>query len=143
MSQPASRFYEFGPFRIDAEKRVLLREGEAVPLVPKAFDMLLALVRHRGEVLEKDRLLEIVWPDSIVKELDAELPDLIVEKQTISRLIIEEQSGQEKASDAELECAVSPHHLRPGLTALLAAGLVVAALSGLSKQKYVPPHNIA
>jgi DNA-binding winged helix-turn-helix (wHTH) protein/TolB-like protein/tetratricopeptide (TPR) repeat protein len=64
----ARRFYQFGPFRIDAEKRVLLREGEAVPLKPKAFDALLVLVQHHGEVLEKDVLMDMLWPDSDVEE---------------------------------------------------------------------------
>jgi DNA-binding winged helix-turn-helix (wHTH) protein/TolB-like protein/Flp pilus assembly protein TadD len=62
------RFYDFGPFRIDAEKRGLLRNGEAVPLAPKAFDMLLVLVQHAGTVLEKDQLLEMLWPDSFIEE---------------------------------------------------------------------------
>jgi DNA-binding winged helix-turn-helix (wHTH) protein len=65
---PIKRFYQFGLFRIDAEKRVLLREGEVVPLAPKAFDTLLALVQHHGEVLEKDGLMEMLWPDSDVEE---------------------------------------------------------------------------
>ncbi len=67
--------YEFGPFRIDREKRLLLRDGKAVALVPKSFDMLLALVQCRGEVLEKDRLLKMLWPDTIVEE--ANLPQNI------------------------------------------------------------------
>ncbi|MEW6213193.1 MAG: winged helix-turn-helix domain-containing protein [Acidobacteriota bacterium] len=71
--EPATvRFYEFGPFRIDAAKRLLLREGEMVPLAPKAFDTLLVLVRHQGQVLEKDELMEMLWPDSDVEE--ANLP---------------------------------------------------------------------
>lgn len=61
-------FYQFGPFRIDAEKRLLMREGEAVPLKPKTFDMLLALVQHHGQVLEKDVLMGMLWPDSDVEE---------------------------------------------------------------------------
>ena len=61
-------FYQFGPFRIDAEKRLLMREGETVPLKGKAFDMLLALVQHRGQVLEKDGLMRMLWPDSDVEE---------------------------------------------------------------------------
>jgi DNA-binding winged helix-turn-helix (wHTH) protein/TolB-like protein/Tfp pilus assembly protein PilF len=65
---PTKRFYQFGLFRIDAEKRVLLREGEAVPLKPKAFDVLLVLVQRHGEVLEKDGLMEMLWPDSDVEE---------------------------------------------------------------------------
>jgi DNA-binding winged helix-turn-helix (wHTH) protein/TolB-like protein/Tfp pilus assembly protein PilF len=62
------RYYQFDLFRIDADKRVLLREGEVVPLKPKAFDTLLALVQHHGEVLEKDGLMEMLWPDSDVEE---------------------------------------------------------------------------
>src|SRR5262245_39309363 len=72
MSEPIQHFYRFGPFSIDPQKRVLLRQGEAVPLAPKAFDTLLALVEHHGEVLEKDRLMDILWPDSQVEE--ANLP---------------------------------------------------------------------
>ena len=62
------RFYQFGSFRIDAEKRVLRREGEVMTLKPKAFDMLLILVQHHGEVLEKDDLMKMLWPDSDVEE---------------------------------------------------------------------------
>jgi len=72
MSELIHRFYQFGPYCIDAEKRVLLRDGEVVSLAPKAFDTLLALVQHHGEVLEKDELMEMLWPDSEVEE--ANLP---------------------------------------------------------------------
>ena len=75
MSSPPARFYQFGPFRIDAEKRVLMREGEIEPLAPKAFDLLMVLVRHHGEVLEKSELMEMLWPDSDVEE--ANLPQNI------------------------------------------------------------------
>lgn len=59
--------YEFGPFRIDARERLLLRDGSPVPLLPKSFDALLALVRSGG-LLEKDALLAAVWPNAIVEE---------------------------------------------------------------------------
>ena len=42
--RPAKQFYEFGPFRLDAEEQTLWRGGEAVPLTVKAFETLLALV---------------------------------------------------------------------------------------------------
>ena len=64
--------YEFGPFRLDTARRTLLRDGEPVGLAPKALDMLVVLVTHPGEVLGKDRLMELLWPDSIVEE--ANLP---------------------------------------------------------------------
>src|SRR5258706_12426437 len=68
MSKLAVAFYEFGPFHVDTVKRFLLREGEVVPLTPKAFDLLLALVENRERVLEKSELMERLWPDSFVEE---------------------------------------------------------------------------
>src|SRR5262245_20084526 len=65
--QPAP-FYEFGPFRVDTVKYVLTRDGEVVPLNLKAFEILLALIQHRGQVLEKNELLQRVWPDTVVEE---------------------------------------------------------------------------
>jgi DNA-binding winged helix-turn-helix (wHTH) protein/tetratricopeptide (TPR) repeat protein len=61
-------FYEFGPFRVDPGRRVLLRDGQPVVLTPKAFDTLVALVENRGRVLEKDELMRLVWADTIVEE---------------------------------------------------------------------------
>jgi DNA-binding winged helix-turn-helix (wHTH) protein/TolB-like protein/TolA-binding protein len=66
--KPSKHFYEFGPFRIDSEKRRLVRNGEVVPVTPKAFDTLLALVESRGRVVEKDDLMEKVWPGVAVEE---------------------------------------------------------------------------
>ena len=68
MSLQTNHLYEFGPFRLDAAERLLLREGEAVQLTPKAFDLLLMLVQNHGHLLEKDELLKRVWPDSFVEE---------------------------------------------------------------------------
>jgi len=60
--------YEFGPFHLNASRRVLLKDGEPVKLFPKEFDTLLALVEHNGEVVEKDDLMRHVWQDQIVEE---------------------------------------------------------------------------
>lgn len=68
MRQQIQRFCEFGPFRIDVIKRLLQRDGEVVPLTPKTFDVLLALVERAGEGVEKDELMRRVWPDSFVEE---------------------------------------------------------------------------
>ena len=63
-----NRFFEFDSFRIDTRERLLSRDDEPIPLLPKAFDTLLVLVQHSGEVLDKDYLLKEVWPDSVVEE---------------------------------------------------------------------------
>ncbi len=69
MNKLQTHVYEFGDFRIDAAKRLLLkRDGERVPLTPKAFDTLLYLVEHSGTLLDKDELLRAVWADTIVEE---------------------------------------------------------------------------
>ena len=56
MSQRAKHLYEFAPFRLDVGERLLLRDGEAVPLPPKAFELLLVLIEHHGHLLEKEGL---------------------------------------------------------------------------------------
>jgi len=66
--QSAKRLYEFGPFRIDVTERLLFREADPVPLTPKAFDTLLALVENPGHILEKNDLMSRVWPDTVVEE---------------------------------------------------------------------------
>src|SRR5215813_11964758 len=68
MSHSTNDLYEFGPFRLDATERLLLCEGESVSLTPKAFDLLLALAKHHGHLLEKDELMKKVWPDTFVEE---------------------------------------------------------------------------
>jgi DNA-binding winged helix-turn-helix (wHTH) protein/Tfp pilus assembly protein PilF len=60
--------YEFEDFRLDAEKFILSRAEEIIPLSPKAFETLLLLVKHAGEVLKKDEIIRTVWPDAIVEE---------------------------------------------------------------------------
>ena len=62
------RLYEFGPFRLDSKSCVLLRDGAVVPLNPKAFDTLRALVENHGSPVAKDELMKLVWPDTFVEE---------------------------------------------------------------------------
>jgi eukaryotic-like serine/threonine-protein kinase len=68
MSNEAKELYEFGPYRLDPEKRLLFRGAEPVSLQMKAFETLLALVRHSEEVVLKDDLMKAVWPDTFVEE---------------------------------------------------------------------------
>jgi len=62
------RFYKFGRFRLDGTGRVLFRGDEAVPLSPKAAEVLLLLVTNAGSVVEKKELLSKVWQDAFVEE---------------------------------------------------------------------------
>jgi len=68
MSSSEKRFYEFGPYRLDLEERLLMRDGSPVSLTPKAFDTLLVLIENSGRVLEKEEMMRQVWPDTFVEE---------------------------------------------------------------------------
>jgi DNA-binding winged helix-turn-helix (wHTH) protein/tetratricopeptide (TPR) repeat protein len=60
--------YEFGEFALDASNRRLSKGSQTLPLEPKAYDVLLALVRRAGSLVSKRELLDIVWPESFVAE---------------------------------------------------------------------------
>ena len=62
------RSYEFGPFRLDAEQRLLFRDGRPVPLAPKVAETLLVLVESGGSLVTKDELMRRLWPDTFVEE---------------------------------------------------------------------------
>jgi len=68
MAEHTTDFYEFGRFRLKSDERVLLREEELVPLTPKAFDILLALLENDGRIVRKDDLMKKVWPHTFVEE---------------------------------------------------------------------------
>lgn len=68
MGQQDNHSYEFGRFRLKVAERVLLREGEPVPLTPKVFDILVTLVENGGQVVAKDDLMKRVWPNTFVEE---------------------------------------------------------------------------
>jgi len=68
MNQQDRHLYEFDSFVLDAGNRILLKDGVNVRLNPKALETLLVLVQNPVQVVEKDRFLKEVWPDSFVEE---------------------------------------------------------------------------
>jgi serine/threonine protein kinase/DNA-binding winged helix-turn-helix (wHTH) protein len=68
MSAQTKHFYSFGSFRLDSEKRVLVRNGAPVPLAPKLAETLLMLVERAGHLVDKDELMKRVWPEAFVEE---------------------------------------------------------------------------
>src|SRR5215510_3758639 len=68
MSKRGKRFFEFGRYRLDVDNRLLLKDGELAPLKRKAVETLIVLVERRGEVVGKDELIQILWPDTFVEE---------------------------------------------------------------------------
>jgi DNA-binding response OmpR family regulator len=52
---------DLGQVQADLAGHRLLRDGEALPVKPKAFELLAFLVRNPGQVFTRDQLLEHVW----------------------------------------------------------------------------------
>jgi|RhiMethySRZTD1v2_1073278.scaffolds.fasta_scaffold42726_2 DNA-binding winged helix-turn-helix (wHTH) protein/Tol biopolymer transport system component len=133
--------YTFGPFRLDVTTRTLTRDGEAVTLTAKAFDTLVVLLRYRDQVVDKEQLVRLVWPDTYVSD------DSLTHSVSVLRRVLGDDSAQpvyiatiprrgyrftapvhvevvprvEARADADGEVTVANAH--PDLPALLAARL--------------------
>jgi len=83
-----SRVFAFGPFHYDAEQRLLFRQDEVVPLVPKAIDTLHVLLERRGRVVEKAELMKLVWPDTTVEDVG------LARNISLLRKALDDESGQ-------------------------------------------------
>jgi DNA-binding winged helix-turn-helix (wHTH) protein/tetratricopeptide (TPR) repeat protein len=68
MRMPGKQFYEFGPYRMDPARSLLLRGDQSIPLTSKAFETLLILVQHSDQEVSKDELMKKLWPDTFVEE---------------------------------------------------------------------------
>lgn len=68
MARETKPVYEFGPFRLDARDQLLFRDGQRLPLTPKAVKTLVVLVEQPGHLIEKRELMERLWPDAHVEE---------------------------------------------------------------------------
>jgi DNA-binding winged helix-turn-helix (wHTH) protein/tetratricopeptide (TPR) repeat protein len=66
--QVEKRVYRFDELIADPVRRVLLRDGEAVQVTPKAFSILLVLLENQGQVVGKDELIRQVWANSRVSD---------------------------------------------------------------------------
>jgi DNA-binding winged helix-turn-helix (wHTH) protein len=69
--------FRFGDVIVDADSRQVLRAGEAVHVSPKAFDLLVTLVRERPRALSKADLHARLWPKTFVS--DTSLAMLVAE----------------------------------------------------------------
>ncbi|MGH9881068.1 MAG: winged helix-turn-helix domain-containing protein, partial [Pyrinomonadaceae bacterium] len=68
MSSEAKPLRQFGPFRLDVEKKILWHEGEPVNLPLKEVELLCVLTDNVGEVITKEEILDQIWADSFVEE---------------------------------------------------------------------------
>lgn len=84
----AEQIFEFGEFRLDKSRRLLTKNGEAVSLTHKAFETLALLVENSGSIVEKDRLLSEIWPDTFVEE------GSLARNISVLRKVLGEQPGE-------------------------------------------------
>jgi hypothetical protein len=72
--------YGFGPYELDPSKRILTRNGEVISLAPKATEIVLMLVKHAGQLVEKDELLSLALLEEAEQHLaiSKRLFDLII-----------------------------------------------------------------
>jgi DNA-binding winged helix-turn-helix (wHTH) protein/TolB-like protein/tetratricopeptide (TPR) repeat protein len=84
--------YEFGNFVLDVGQQRLLRRhtGEAIPLTAKVFETLVCLVEHAGETLDKDVLLQWIWPGVVVEE------NSLVQNVSTLRQVLGETRGENR-----------------------------------------------
>ncbi len=87
--EPAPRLtYRFGPFMLDAGRRMLLSGSVAKPLPEKLFSVLLLLLEANGNVVEKETFFTKVWPEGWVT--DANLTQHIF----LLRQVLGERAGE-------------------------------------------------
>lgn len=68
MNTQETVLYEFDHFHIDVRELTLRRDGNAIPLESRIFNLLLVLVKNSNHLLTHDELLQAVWPDSSVEQ---------------------------------------------------------------------------
>ena len=60
--------YQFGTFQLIPHEHQLLCNGSQIALPPKTFETLVVLVEKSGRLIEKEELMQTLWPDTFVEE---------------------------------------------------------------------------
>jgi Tol biopolymer transport system component/DNA-binding winged helix-turn-helix (wHTH) protein len=126
MHKQTRQLYEFGPFRLDVDERLLMRDGRMTPLPPKVFDTLLVLVENSGRVVSKDELMQSLWPDTFVEESNL--------TQNISQL---RRALGDGAADAQYIETIPKRGYR------FVAGVQSLAVNGVSTEEAIAVNGLA
>ncbi|HRH41744.1 MAG TPA: winged helix-turn-helix domain-containing protein [Pyrinomonadaceae bacterium] len=62
------KHFEFAEFYLDAEEKILMRHGQPVSVTPKAFQLLLVLIKNQGRPVKKSEIMKEVWAGSYVED---------------------------------------------------------------------------
>jgi DNA-binding winged helix-turn-helix (wHTH) protein/tetratricopeptide (TPR) repeat protein len=141
----SAQVFEFGPYRLDADKHVLWRDGEVVSLTPKALALLHALVEAGGDVVPKPDLMARVWPDTAVQEANLSVTVAMLRKtlgvqesgrswiETVPRRGYRFDGPAKAPSSSVVALAVLPFQvLGPGAEPHVGLGLADALISRLT-----------
>ena len=60
--------YRFGDFTLSPRRRLLVRGGRELPLIPRYFDLLVFLIEHRHDAVHRREIFDRVWSDVIVSD---------------------------------------------------------------------------
>src|SRR5262249_54192752 len=75
----ANEIFRFGPVEVDPASRTVHRDRQPIELAPKEFDLLLCLLKARGAVVSRLRLLRDVWGYSsavVTRTVDTHIAEL-------------------------------------------------------------------
>jgi Tol biopolymer transport system component/DNA-binding winged helix-turn-helix (wHTH) protein len=137
--------FQFGPFSLNPDSRVLLKDGAPVAVTGKVLEALVVLVQNRGKVMSKDELLAILWPDTVVEEANltqniSTLRKVLGDSPKDHRYIVTlpgrgyQFVGEVNAATDEREGGIAPVEIRrrrPRLLWAVATGLAVFAVAGV------------
>ena len=139
-----SRQWRFGSFLLTPAEHTLLRNGEAIRLARKDFELLVALVERAGQLVRKEELLQLLWPDAFVEESNltkhvSNLRKALGDIGDADRLIetVPKVGWRFVASVTTVEVLTSatiprrPGWRRPLVAALVVAAAVAAVTAGL------------
>ena len=142
---PAGGSYQFGPFRLDTRRHVLLRGDKVISLTPRAYDLLVALVARSGSLVSKSELMTTVWRDTAVEENNLNQAISAVRKalgdgrngaryiETVPRLGYRFTSAVH-ISDADVLPATEPSRRRKAGLATLIAVVAASAMIGVRER---------
>jgi DNA-binding winged helix-turn-helix (wHTH) protein/TolB-like protein len=132
----------FGPFTLDLGRAELLRDGQALPLRPKDFDLLTVLASRPGQVLSKDELMAAVWPGVVVT--DDSLTQCVHELRSAlgaEPALLRTVSRRGYRFDAEVRAEPPPAPSQPAAAAAPAAAATAAAADPPAGTIRAPPHG--
>src|SRR5262245_42344785 len=148
----ASETASFGPFRLTAAARLLVKNNEPVAVGSRSLDILIALVERAGDVVSARYLQKRVWPDVIVEESNlrihvARLRKALGDGQHGARYITNvpgrgycfvapvQHAGQDEPSTAALRQVTKPQKLPMPLARMVGRDGTVAALCALLRAR--------